>query len=715
MKTKILLTISMFFFSLIISAQIVHVPSTYASIQSAIDAAKNGDTVLVADGTYKEQIDFKGKAITVASYFIVDGDTNHINITKISGSPFKSSDNSSMVRFVSGEDTTSILNGFTITGGKGSKIEDQGLGYQLGGGVFCYNSGAKILNNKIIYNIVAGDSMAGGAGICTFSNSNDFWLVARNNTITHNTSRTTVVPEVWASAYGGGIYSSNNSIIENNIISYNECHSAHAADGGGVEFSSPDPFLPIYIYLRKNVISNNLTKGEEWAFGAGISDYSTELYITGNNISHNTCESGNLAYGTGISTLGSVDMGGTINLIGNNFLYNKIITAEDCFGTAISIQNPSQKVIIKNNVVASNDASGSKISNGTVSFWNYFNKDTKVEVEGNLIIYNKAQAGSGIKTYDTYNISLTNNLFAANVASEGGGAIYLEQLKKKSNGFFRVTEQSQSWNMRAVVSEIAYAGNPELFDEDSEHNSLSDEKSLVRSTYFANNTFVANVGYLKGGAIFNKYNPVPIITFNNIYWLNSSSSGKIIHNNSSVPMVISYSDINQEDISGAWVGEGNFNSDPMLSEDSLHLELGSPCMDMGVASLIVDNIRYYCPDIDIDGEQRPLGGDVDVGADEILAVGVWPVSTSNDEFLRLFPNPSSGNTTVSFEMETSSKCTIQIFNTAGEKVASPLVEEKLIAGQHDIGLHLESLPNGIYVVRLSYNNRHEFKQMILVK
>ena len=39
----------------------------YCSIQTAIVAAVNGDTVEVATGTYLEAIDFLGKAITVRS------------------------------------------------------------------------------------------------------------------------------------------------------------------------------------------------------------------------------------------------------------------------------------------------------------------------------------------------------------------------------------------------------------------------------------------------------------------------------------------------------------------------------------------------------------------------------------------------------------------------------------------------------------------------
>ena len=39
----------------------------YPTIQSAINAATNGDTVLVQPGTYQETIDFLGKEITVES------------------------------------------------------------------------------------------------------------------------------------------------------------------------------------------------------------------------------------------------------------------------------------------------------------------------------------------------------------------------------------------------------------------------------------------------------------------------------------------------------------------------------------------------------------------------------------------------------------------------------------------------------------------------
>src|SRR2546428_9154943 len=48
-------------------AATINVPAGQPTIQAAINAASNGDTVLVAPGTYYENINFMGKAITVTS------------------------------------------------------------------------------------------------------------------------------------------------------------------------------------------------------------------------------------------------------------------------------------------------------------------------------------------------------------------------------------------------------------------------------------------------------------------------------------------------------------------------------------------------------------------------------------------------------------------------------------------------------------------------
>lgn len=82
----------------------IHVPGDQPTIQAGIDAAVNGDTVLVAPGSYFEHIDFKGKAITVTS-------SGGAAVTTIDGNNIF---DVPVVNFGSHEGLTSILRGFTI-------------------------------------------------------------------------------------------------------------------------------------------------------------------------------------------------------------------------------------------------------------------------------------------------------------------------------------------------------------------------------------------------------------------------------------------------------------------------------------------------------------------------------------------------------------------------------------------------------------------------
>lgn len=100
-------------------AMVRNVPAQYSTIQAGINAAVNGDTVLVADGHYYERINFLGKAITVASEYLFEKDSSHILNTIIDAdtSILGVSDTGSVVRFVTGENSTSIIYGFTIQKG----------------------------------------------------------------------------------------------------------------------------------------------------------------------------------------------------------------------------------------------------------------------------------------------------------------------------------------------------------------------------------------------------------------------------------------------------------------------------------------------------------------------------------------------------------------------------------------------------------------------
>ena len=111
-KGALLITL---FMVLPLLSTVISIPDEYSTIQSGINAAANGDTIIVASGTYFENINFKGKYILLTSHFVFDHDEHYISDTFINGSNYADPDSASTVTFCSNEDDNSILQGFTIT------------------------------------------------------------------------------------------------------------------------------------------------------------------------------------------------------------------------------------------------------------------------------------------------------------------------------------------------------------------------------------------------------------------------------------------------------------------------------------------------------------------------------------------------------------------------------------------------------------------------
>lgn len=103
----------------------VTVVSPGQSIQAAIQQAANGDEIQVQPGVYPESLDYLGKSIRIVA---LQGAAN--TILDATGT------SASAVRFISGESSGAILEGFTLTGGSGTRVFDGGGFTFEGGGVF---------------------------------------------------------------------------------------------------------------------------------------------------------------------------------------------------------------------------------------------------------------------------------------------------------------------------------------------------------------------------------------------------------------------------------------------------------------------------------------------------------------------------------------------------------------------------------------------------
>ncbi|MBC8277255.1 MAG: right-handed parallel beta-helix repeat-containing protein, partial [FCB group bacterium] len=275
---------------------ILHVPSEYATIQAAIDASSDGDTVLVEDGIYTGNgnyyIDFGGRAIVVTSE---NGPENCIIDCENQGRGFN---------FQSGEDSVSVVSGFTITNGW---VGHGGAFYILD------NSSPKIDNCHIIDNSASGN----GGGI----RIEDSDPIIRNCLISGNSSTTM--------SCGGISCSSSNAAIENCIIEYN---SGPSAGGGGFfsgQFSTPtvrnctirsntaNKGGGILVYAQSDInlencaIDSNNASGADGDGGGIYVSVGCDAHIANCTLSGNTAQ---------------YQGGGICVYMGNLYLENSIIT-----------------------------------------------------------------------------------------------------------------------------------------------------------------------------------------------------------------------------------------------------------------------------------------------------------------------------------------------------------------------------------------------------
>lgn len=295
-------------------AATINVPADNPTIQAGIDAAQNGDTILVDDGVYKGEgnvnIDFKGKQITLKS-------RNGAQVTIIDCE--KQNETRGFI-FHNDETIDSVIDGFTIKNGDhtfggglylsyaspiiknciidSNKARKNGSWTGFGGGIYIFNADPIITDCTIIRN--EAEYIYGG-GIYIDGEFFSDGVVLRETQATATIENCTITDNT-----GGGIYAQSfvNPIINECIISENSgrgilynfsartwnpitnCRIEHNS-GGGLEAREYS-----VIEIQKSIIVGNTAE-----YGGGILCSATsELYVSDCVIALNTATK----YGGGI-------------------------------------------------------------------------------------------------------------------------------------------------------------------------------------------------------------------------------------------------------------------------------------------------------------------------------------------------------------------------------------------------------------------------------
>jgi predicted outer membrane repeat protein len=576
-------------------ADTLNVPADYPSIQAAIHAAVDGDMVLVAPGTYFENINFYGKSIVVtgkegaASTMIDGGDAGRV------------------VTFRSGEGPDSVLRGFTITNGRAYRgggilcrsaaptiadsIIHDNQAIDCGGGMYCNEGAAPFIDHCAITGNEALEGGVGG-GLCCDRSSPIIMdtLISKNN----------------AAHGGGGLYCTHASpslldtVVRDNWTYWN-------GKGGGMFCSYGDPRL-----TECNFISN-----QSDGHGGG-------LYLQGGCVGMKDCifhdnyasggDGGGLYAQGGIARLvdcaflknsasyiissggALVNHSGKVTLIGCSFSEN-LNAGGDGYGAAIFNQlgelHMSQCVVEKSTMHYGCEGGGLANRNGEVTL-------TDCRFLRNSVV-NALMSDSGGAIYNWEgSLFAARCFFIQNEAGESGGAVA---------GYFSVMEFRDC----VFTENQAYMGGG-IFCLDS-------EATMTGCTQIRNRGFYNGSG---GGIHCREGSSLTIA--NSILWDNQAETGpEIMVGDAAEPssLTISHSDIKRGQSSVfvdsgcalAW-GPGMIDSDPLFADlagGDIHLTFNSPCRGSG------DNSAPGLSDIDFEGDPRIAQGTVDMGADEFHA------------------------------------------------------------------------------------------------
>jgi hypothetical protein len=275
------------------------VPADYPTIQSAVDAAVDGDTVLVAPGTYGP-VTIDGKNVTLASEFLETGDPASVTETVIDGG------NGEAALTIANTDTSSRIIGFSFQ--------------NANDGVVTYDAHFQFLNNIVQFT---------GDGIDYESSGTETTGgLVRDSVFQHNTDD------------GIDLDDTVDIVIEDSIMRNN--------GNDGIEIRLPEYTGPTAnVMLRSNQIYANNNDGIQLI---GYPEPSNRSFVIERNLIHDNGDAG----------IGLMDNAETVEDFRGAPLTDPILVANNTFDNNAWAQTGGANTTFVNNAVLNSVIGGLK-------------------------------------------------------------------------------------------------------------------------------------------------------------------------------------------------------------------------------------------------------------------------------------------------------------------------------------------------------------------